>query len=352
MSGSPTESILESAQRAASSGDYALAESLLREVARLQAETLGPQHPALANTFNNLGVVCERANNLLDAGKFYRQAFSIASASLNAEDPLVITSRNNFNEFHRALGLVDTVAFPPIDVEIPVGEHNRLESAAERADDSNIFMTSPTSSSKRIAIVAGIAIAVALAGGLASLWPRAPIELEAVEQRALELGHPLEKVLPTPSQEGTPLHPLATGRIAQRPPSETVARPPASSTEQPVSKTTVSASTSVDARVIEVSLCESLSTAGGRWECTPASDPAASGLLYFYTRIVSPTSSRIHHRWYQNGVLRQDVGLDLQANPSAGYRTYSRHRVDPGDWRVAVVDADGAVLREERVAVR
>jgi hypothetical protein len=75
-------------------------------------------------------------------------------------------------------------------------------------------------------------------------------------------------------------------------------------------------------------------------------------LLYFYTRIVSPTNGRIHHRWYQNGVLRRDVGLDLQANPSAGYRTYSRHRVDPGEWRVAVVDADGAVLREERVAVR
>jgi Protein of unknown function (DUF2914)/Tetratricopeptide repeat len=352
MSGSPIESILDSAQRAASSGDYALAESLLREVARLQAETLGPQHPALANTFNNLGVVCERAHNLLDAGKFYRQAFSIASACLDAEDPLVITSRNNFNEFHRALGLVDTTAFPPVDVAAPVGQHDRLETTAERADDPNISMTAPTFSSKRLAVVAGIAIAVALASALASLWPRAPIELQAVEQRALELGYPLEKVSPTPSQESAPSQPSATGRIAQRPASVTVTRPPAASTEPAVSKTTVPTSTHGDARVIEVSLCESLSTTGGRWECTPASDPEASGLLYFYTRIVSPTSSRIHHRWYQNGVLRQDVSLDLQANPSAGYRTYSRHRVDPGDWRVAVVDADGAVLREERVAVR
>ena len=84
----------------------------------------------------------------------------------------------------------------------------------------------------------------------------------------------------------------------------------------------------------------------------PTSDPSAGVSLYFYTRIVSPTNSRVYHRWYQNGILRRDVSLAIQANPSAGYRTYSRHRVDPGEWRVAVVDADDAVLGEERVTVR
>jgi len=350
MSGSPVESILDSARRAASSGDYALAESLLREVARLQAERLGPQHPELASTFNNLGVVCERANNLLDAGKFYRQALSIASACLDADDPLVITSRNNFNEFHRALGLVDTAAFPPVDVEAPLGQPDGLQTS-EPADDANMFMMTPGSSSVRPAIVAGIAIVVALIGALAILWPRAPMKLEAVEQRASELGDPLEKASPMPSQASAPAQPSATGTITQRRSSETVIRHPAFSTEHPVSTTTVPASTKGDARVIEVSLCESLSTPGGRWECTPAPDPAADGWLYFYTRIASPTSRRVHHLWYQNGVLRHDVSLALEANPFAGYRTYSRRRVDAGDWRVAVVDADGAVLREERVTV-
>jgi hypothetical protein len=160
MSGSPVEPILESAQRAASSGDYALAESLLREVARLQADRLGPQHPDLASTFNNLGVVCERANNLLDAGKFYRQALSIASGCLDADHPLVVTSRNNFNEFHRVLGLVDTAASPHVDVPAPAGElEDSLRKTAERAHDANIFATAPPSTSMRLAIVPGIATA-------------------------------------------------------------------------------------------------------------------------------------------------------------------------------------------------
>ena len=327
-----------------------MAESLLRDVARLQAESLGPQHPDLASTFNNLGVVCERANNLLDAGRFYRQALAIASASLDADDPLVITSRNNFNEFHRALGLVDTAAFPPVDVEAPVGEQDRLQTS-EPTGDANMFMTTARSSSARLAIVAGIVIAVALIAALASLWPRAPIQLEAVEQRASELGHPLEKVSPMSPQANARSQPSATRTVVQPPASETVTRRPAPSTEHPVSMTPVPASTHGEARVIEESLCESLSTAGGRWECMPTPDPAAGGWLYFYTRIASPTSTRVHHRWYQNGVLRHDVSLALDANPSAGYRTYSRRRVDSGDWRVEVVDADGAVLRAEQVSV-
>jgi Protein of unknown function (DUF2914) len=208
-----------------------------------------------------------------------------------------------------------------------------------------------SSSAARLALVAGIAIAVALVAALATLWPRAPLGLEAVEQRALELGHPLEQMPPTPSPERAPSQPSAIGTVAQRPASEKVTSRPASSTERAVVRTTNLASTNEDARVIEASLCESLSITGGRWECAPASDPPAGGWLYFYTRIASSTSIRVHHRWYQDGVLRHDVSLALEANPSAGYRTYSRRRVDPGEWRVAAVTADGAVLREERVSV-
>jgi hypothetical protein len=60
----------------------------------------------------------------------------------------------------------------------------------------------------------------------------------------------------------------------------------------------------------------------------------------------------VHHRWYRNGRLRQDVDLAIQANPSAGYRTYSRQRLDSGDWRVEAVTAEGVVLHEARVAIR
>jgi len=351
MSGSRIEPILDSAQRAASSGDYALAETLLREVARLQAESLGPQHPDLASTFNNLGVVCERANNLQDAGKFYRQAFSIASASLDADDPLVITSRNNVNEFYRVLGLVDTAASSHADLPAPVAElEDVLRRTDERAHDANIFTTLPASTSMRLAIVPGVAIAVALLSALAIWWTRVPVEPGTVDQRVSELGDPLVPM--SRSQESTPSQQSISGTMARRPAVEKVSPPRAPSVERAVSTTTAPAPTPGDAKVIELSLCESLSTASGRWECIPTSDPSAGVSLYFYTRIVSPTNSRVYHRWYQNGILRRDVSLAIQANPSAGYRTYSRHRVDPGEWRVAVVDADDAVLGEERVTVR
>jgi hypothetical protein len=49
------------------------------------------------------------------------------------------------------------------------------------------------------------------------------------------------------------------------------------------------------------------------------------------------------------------VQLRIQANPGAGYRTYSRStitRENDGDWRVELRSADGAVLHEERFTVR
>ena len=55
--------IVEAAERAAAVGDYASAERHLRAAIAVQRATLGPRHPDLANTLNNLGVVCERAGN-------------------------------------------------------------------------------------------------------------------------------------------------------------------------------------------------------------------------------------------------------------------------------------------------
>jgi hypothetical protein len=73
--------------------------------------------------------------------------------------------------------------------------------------------------------------------------------------------------------------------------------------------------------------------------------------VYFYTRIASPTSVRIHHRWYRDGRLRRNVDLAVQANPSSGYRTYSRQRIDAGQWRVEAVAPDGKVLHQEQIAI-
>ena len=77
--------------------------------------------------------------------------------------------------------------------------------------------------------------------------------------------------------------------------------------------------------------------------------------MIYYTQIKSPTATTVEHRWYQGDRLIQAVPLRIQANPGAGYRTYSRHSVSrepAGDWRVELRGADGTVLHEERFTVK
>jgi len=75
-------SIIEKAEQAAAASNYAAAEDFLREAATLQEQTLGPDHPDLANTLNNLGVVCEMADNPIDAEHYFRRAHTLATATL------------------------------------------------------------------------------------------------------------------------------------------------------------------------------------------------------------------------------------------------------------------------------
>jgi hypothetical protein len=53
--------------------------------------------------------------------------------------------------------------------------------------------------------------------------------------------------------------------------------------------------------------------------------------------------------------MRRAVQLRIEANPGAGYRTYSRNTISSqpaGNWRVEVRSADGTVLHEERFTVQ
>ncbi len=111
-------SVLESAEKAAASGDFASAEQLLREAARLQEASLGPLHPDLANTLNNLGVVCEVAEKPAEAERYFRRAYDIATASLEPDHPFVATSRKNLEDFCAARGL-DVVVPVPLPAPVP-----------------------------------------------------------------------------------------------------------------------------------------------------------------------------------------------------------------------------------------
>ena len=132
-------SIIENAEQAAAAGDYASAEDLLREAAGLQEQTLGPNHPDLANTLNNLGVVCEMTDNPIDAEHYFRRAYTIATATLAPDHPFVATSRKNLHDFCAARGRpVELPPSPPgvaawLDAPAPGSATARVVAVSEEA---------------------------------------------------------------------------------------------------------------------------------------------------------------------------------------------------------------------------
>ena len=112
-------SIIEEAEEAAASGHYVSAETLLREAARMQEKSLGPLHPDLANTLNNLAVVCEITGRLNDAEQCFRRACLIATTVLEEGHPFVATSRKNLHDFCEAHGKPIELSTPPPKVTEP-----------------------------------------------------------------------------------------------------------------------------------------------------------------------------------------------------------------------------------------
>ena len=76
---SDAQSLTIAAEQAASAGEYAAAEQSLRLAVELQEAKAGPMDPDLANTLNNLGVVCERLGKAVDAEQCYRRAHAARS---------------------------------------------------------------------------------------------------------------------------------------------------------------------------------------------------------------------------------------------------------------------------------
>ena len=112
--------------------------------------------------------------------------------------------------------------------------------------------------------------------------------------------------------------------------------------------------------VADAHLCRDLSTSGprgssGDWQCNRPSLPVDPGSLFFYTRIQSAGDTTVEHRWYRGDQLRKVVKLQIRANTTGGYRTYSRNTVDHqsgGDRKVELRTEDGILLHEERFVVR
>jgi hypothetical protein len=378
------QSLIQAAENAAEAGSFLAAEKLLREAARLQEASLGPRHPDLANTLNNLGIVCEKTGKPDDAEQYFRRAVSIARTSLAPDHPFVTTSQNNLRDFCEARGknveppapapapaastptpapasrpdLAPIPAPEPIPAPVPVSapvpvpapaSAVELKPAPPPSPAADPAREDPEQTSKkffyRMAIGALGPIAmlmVILAAGLPRLG--AP-ELHAPARDAANDPRPTAPPQPVAAPQPVALPQPAPPSSAE--PADSIVdepTPPAISTSTP-------AAAPARPVIVRASLCGDIDD----WSCDPADRPVPLGPVFFYTQVKSPTAITIQHRWYQGDHLRQAVELRVSANRSAGYRTYSRNLMKSdsvGDWRVEVRSQDGALLHEERFTVR
>ena len=130
------QAVIAEAEQAANAGDFPAAERLLLEAANLQEASLGPAHPDLANTYNNLGVVYEITGKPADAELSFRRAYKIATVAFPAHHPFVATSRKNLEDFCAARGIaVD----PPAPAPAPAltAAHRAASAASSRGSRSH-----------------------------------------------------------------------------------------------------------------------------------------------------------------------------------------------------------------------
>jgi hypothetical protein len=346
--------LLERAEHAAKAGDLVSADEFLRDAARIQEQELGPHHPDLANILNNLAIVSERIGSFSEAETFYRRAAAITAASLPADDPMTVASRQNLEDFCRARGLSVDAPAVTTPVREPEREMSALTSQQSEADQIPVRPDS-TGATARIAqppsaepgpttkkashllqwMLTGGVVLVAAVLLLVRPWSSrdassTPPEPAAAQPEAV------------PPQIAAP--PTRPAPIEQ--PAPAVAAP--SRDDRNVPTNTAPAAGGI--AVATAQLCRTLSTVGS-WRCDPVGDAAAPGPMVFYTRVRSPRDTAVEHRWYHRGALRQSVRLSIQANATEGYRTYSRLTVDEGDWQLEVRSADGNLLHEQRFAV-
>jgi hypothetical protein len=328
--------MLEAAEQAAGANDLALADELLRRVAHIQEAELGPLHPDLANTLNNLAIVAEKTGRLDEAETFYRRAVALTSASLPADHPTITASRKNLEDFCRAHGLPIDKPSQPSVAPSPV--------PAKQPPSVSDPRPSPSRRVSRSVAWAAIGVVVVAAAALLLMLVRRPTPSRETPTTAAPATEPTAQ--PQRAEPPVPSGPVEQAQSPTAvPPSvdrSGVGRAPSARSSAPGSITLITAQ-----------LCRSFSTARATWRCDPIGDTVSRGRIVLYTRVRSPRDAVVVHRWYRGKTLRQSVKLPIRANATEGYRTYSRQTVDgAAEWRVEVRSANGDLLLEQRVSVR
>lgn len=383
--------VIHDAERAAAAGDFAGAETLLRQALELQERQLGTAHPELASTLNNLAVVCETNGRLDDAEQFYRRACAVATAALPPGDALVETSRANLEDFCRAHGRpVDDwpeIGRPSPPVSPAAAERPRpraVEPSATDAPASPAPSPAQPAGVRQAAAPTALAttprsfvtalVALAAAGTVTLAWfvvgPREPVPAETAAPAAVSPGpaetSATQATTTPPAVEAAPTTGAAQPQAAAPPPPEPSATvepkapPPSRAVEPPRPEPATSAvapparvpEPDPAARLVESDVCVRLTRDGRRWICEPAGESVRPGAVAFYTRVALARAARVEHRWYRNDALARAITLSVGASVSDGYRTFSQQTVTPGRWRVEARTADGRVLGGASFEVR
>jgi hypothetical protein len=339
-------SLIEKAEQAAAAGNYSAAEDLLHEAVALQEQTLGRHHPDLANTLNNLGVVCEMTDNPIDAEHYFRRAYSIATETLAPDHPFIATSRTNLHGFCAARGRpAELPPSPPgvavwLDAPAPRAAALR-ESSPSAKHDLTPILRKRSLRPLAFGALSGVALVSVM---LMMARPWGGVAEETTLPPATAIARARETSPPTPM-------PPQAEPIARRQATAQPTRPTRREADTVGARPTTPTRSAAGPTIVTAQLC----TALRMWRCKAADSQVPPGPMFFYTQVKSATATTIEHRWYQGDRLRQTVRLGIQANPGTGYRTYSRSTINServGEWRVELRSADGALLHEERFTVR
>lgn len=409
--------IIAEAERATAVRDHAAAERALRRVLKLQEAGLGLAHPDVANTLNDLAVVCDNLGRQDEAEFLYRRALGIARRTLEPGHPYIVTSLENLSSLYRAQGKPEKLEKiregwllgpgRPVSEAEAAGDGvvvsavpARPEAPAPAMPVPRVHRASGTFQENRLQPFYAVAFRPAfLLGGLAVVlisltWllfggttdPSVPGQDGAgtsLRTSGGKLGTQVVNPAGELASRGSETNPAPAGGVAASGsgigPSAPASADLAASTNVPASvrlPMVVSdapsepppaefdlspQSGSVRSSVVAAAdICSQLDTRAAdgtplaEWRCQIVGDRAAPWQLSFYTRIRSRTSTTVEHRWLRNGVLEQQIILDVEANDGAGFRTYSSHTVSPearGMWRVELRLGDQELLHAEEFAV-
>lgn len=356
--------LLQEAERAAMAGQFGSADALLRDVARIQEAELGPLHPELANTVNNLGIVAEKEGRLRDAETCYRRAVAIASASLPPDDPMVASSQKNLADFCRENQL--PLELPAVVPSPPRTERPSSDLPAENTN--NEVQTAPVVPAEvAVQKPAPVPVARSVPDPAAATGDRRPAPASSMMRPlAIAIGVVVLATAAILVMRARPDHdspsPQSSAPAAQEPapavPSPPTEQPPNPSPPSHEAKSGITpppaaspARSSDSIALVTSQLCRTFSI-GGQWRCEPAGQTVTPGAIVLYTRVKSPHDAVVIHQWYRGDTLRKSARLSIRANTTEGYRTFSRQTVKRGEnWRVEVRNTAGDVLYEQRVSV-